>query len=263
MPDALLTASGVQAGYRTKQILFGLDFEIAQGEVVALLGANGSGKSTALNTVSGFVRPSAGSIRFDGQEIAGLPPHKIFKRGIIQVSQARDLFPDMTVEDNLKLGAWVRGSAADADLDAVCASFPRLAERRRQAVGLMSGGEQQMVAIGRALMGQPKLLLLDEPSGGLAPAVRRRDRHHHGGPQGARHHDVDHRAEHQAGAHGRRPLPHPARRQGRPSPRHARRHGHRGGDRPQHLSVTLSGPRAGRMGLGLFRGVSTRRSALP
>jgi branched-chain amino acid transport system ATP-binding protein len=170
MPDALLTASGVQAGYRTKQILFGLDFAIAPGEVVALLGANGSGKSTALNTVSGFVKPSAGSIRFEGQEIAGLAPHRIFKRGIIQVSQARDLFPDMTVEDNLKLGAWVRGSATDADLDAVCASFPRLAERRRQAVGLMSGGEQQMVAIGRALMGRPKLLLLDEPSGGLAPA---------------------------------------------------------------------------------------------
>jgi branched-chain amino acid transport system ATP-binding protein len=170
MPEALLIARGIEAGYRTKQILFGVDFWIAPGEVVALLGANGSGKSTALNTVSGFVRPWAGSIRFADHEIAGQPPHRIFKRGIVQVSQARDLFGDMSVEDNLKLGAWVSGGTADADLDQVYASFPRLAERRRQAVRLMSGGEQQMVAIGRALMGRPKLLLLDEPSGGLAPA---------------------------------------------------------------------------------------------
>ncbi len=170
MPEPLLIAHGVEAGYRNKQILFGVDFTIAPGEVVALLGANGSGKSTALNTVSGFVRPWAGSIRFDGAEIAGSPPHRIFRRGIIQVSQARDLFPDMSVEDNLRLGAWVRGAEIEADLDAICTSFPRLGERRRQPVRLMSGGEQQMVAIGRALMGRPKLLLLDEPSGGLAPA---------------------------------------------------------------------------------------------
>src|SRR5258706_15404107 len=166
MPEPLLIAHGVEAGYRNKQILFGVDFNIAQGEVVALLGANGSGKSTALNTVSGFVRPWAGSIRFDGAEIAGGPPHRIFRRGIIQVSQARDLFPDMSVEDNLRLGAWVRGAEVEADLAAVCASFPRLAERRRQAVRLMSRGEQQKVAIGRALMGPPKLLLLRQPSGG-------------------------------------------------------------------------------------------------
>ena len=170
MPEALLTVHDVEAGYAKKQILFGVDVTIAPGEVVALLGANGSGKSTVLNAISGFVRPWAGSIRFDGAEIAGEPPHRIFRRGVIQVSQARDLFPDMTVEDNLRLGAWVRGEAADASLEAVCASFPRLAERRRQPVRLMSGGEQQMVAIGRALMGGPKLLLLDEPSGGLAPA---------------------------------------------------------------------------------------------
>jgi branched-chain amino acid transport system ATP-binding protein len=168
--EPLLAARGVEAGYRRRQILFGVSFDIAPGEVVALLGANGSGKSTALNTVSGFVRPSAGSIRFDGAEIAGSPPHLVFRRGIIQVSQARDLFPDMSVEDNLRLGAWVRGGAIDADLEAVCAAFPRLAERRRQPVRQMSGGEQQMVAIGRALMGRPKLLLLDEPSGGLSPA---------------------------------------------------------------------------------------------
>jgi len=170
MVEPLLAARGVAAGYRRRQILFGVDFDIAPGEVVALLGANGSGKSTALNTVSGFVQPWSGSIRFDGTEIAGTAPHRIFRHGVIQVSQARDLFPDMSVEDNLRLGAWVRGTEIGSDLDAVCAVFPRLAERRRQAVRLMSGGEQQMVAIGRALMGRPKLLLLDEPSGGLAPA---------------------------------------------------------------------------------------------
>ncbi|MGH7126493.1 MAG: ABC transporter ATP-binding protein [Stellaceae bacterium] len=170
MPEPLIAATGIEAGYPNKQILFGVDFTIAEGEVVALLGANGSGKSTALNTVSGFVRPWAGSIRFNGAEIAGLPPHEIFRRGIIQVSQARDLFADMSVEENLRLGAWVRRGDEAALLDGVYASFPRLAERRTQAVRLMSGGEQQMVALGRALMGRPELLLLDEPSGGLAPA---------------------------------------------------------------------------------------------
>jgi branched-chain amino acid transport system ATP-binding protein len=170
MPEALLIVRGIEAGYATKQILFGVDLAVAVGEVVALLGANGSGKSTALNTLSGFVRPWAGSIRFGGDEIAGRKPHQIFRRGIIQVSQARDLFGDMSVEENLRLGAAVRGGAIPALLETVYGSFPRLAERKRQAVRLMSGGEQQMVALGRALMGQPKLLLLDEPSGGLAPA---------------------------------------------------------------------------------------------
>jgi len=170
MPETVLAATGVEAGYSNKQILFGLDFWIAEGEVVALLGANGSGKSTALNTVSGFVRPWAGSIRFGGSEISGVPPHEIFRRGIIQVSQSRDLFADMSVEENLRLGACVRRGDEAALLEGVYASFPRLAERRSQPVSLLSGGEQQMVALGRALMGRPRLLLLDEPSGGLAPA---------------------------------------------------------------------------------------------
>jgi len=170
MPETLLTANGIEAGYPNKQILFGIDFTISAGEVVALLGANGSGKSTALNTLSGFVRPWAGSIRFDGAEISGRPPHEMFRRGVIQVSQARDLFADMSVEENLRLGARVRRGDEAALLEDVYASFPRLSERWRQPVRLMSGGEQQMVAISRALMGRPKLLLLDEPSGGLAPA---------------------------------------------------------------------------------------------
>ncbi|MCC6468617.1 MAG: ABC transporter ATP-binding protein [Alphaproteobacteria bacterium] len=169
MPEEMLVAKGVEAGYPNKQILFGVDFSVGRSEVVALLGANGSGKSTALNTISGFVRPLAGSIRFDGAEIAGMPPHQIFRRGVIQVSQARDLFPDMTVEENLLLGAWVRGGETATLLEGLYRSFPRLAERKTQMVRLMSGGEQQMVAIGRALMGRPKILLLDEPSGGLAP----------------------------------------------------------------------------------------------
>jgi branched-chain amino acid transport system ATP-binding protein len=170
MPDALLAVRGVEAGYSSRQILFGVDLDIMAGEAVALLGANGSGKSTLLNTLSGFVRPRQGSIRLGGEELAGLSPHRIFRRGIVQVSQARDLFPEMSVEENLRLGAWTRGGDTTRLLQSVYASFPRLAERRTQMVQLMSGGEQQMVAIGRALMSQPRVLLLDEPSGGLAPA---------------------------------------------------------------------------------------------
>jgi branched-chain amino acid transport system ATP-binding protein len=170
MPDALLTARGIEAGYGGRQILFGVDLDVMSGEAVALLGANGSGKSTLLNTLSGFVRPRRGSIRLEGRELTGLPPHRVFRRGVVQVSQARDLFPEMSVEENLRLGAWTRGGDVSRLLQSVYASFPRLAERRTQMVQLMSGGEQQMVAIGRALMSQPRLLLLDEPSGGLAPA---------------------------------------------------------------------------------------------
>ncbi len=164
----LLAVEGLVAGYGRLPVLRGVDFGVGAGEVVALLGANGSGKSTALNTISGFIRPMEGRIRLAGEEIGGRPPHWTFRRGVVQVSQARDLFPDMSVEDNLRLGAAVRGDAR-AGVERAYRLFPRLAERRRQTVRTMSGGEQQMVAIGRALASEPRLLLLDEPSGGLAP----------------------------------------------------------------------------------------------
>ena len=171
MPDALLSVRGVEAGYASRQILFGVDLDVFVGEVVALLGANGSGKSTLLNVLSGFVRPRRGSILLDGVELAGLPPHRTFRRGIVQVSQARDLFPEMSVEENLRLGAWTKRGDAARLLEGIYASFPRLSERRGQMVRLMSGGEQQMVAIGRALLTNPRVMILDEATEGLAPRI--------------------------------------------------------------------------------------------
>ena len=168
--ESLLTVEGLHVSYGTKEVLHGIDYRISEREVVAVLGANGSGKSTSLNTISGFVAPSSGRIVFDGEDIINLPAHKIFRHGIIQVSQSRDLFPELTVEHNLRLGATIRNRGdAEENLERVFEYFPRLSQRRSQLARTLSGGEQQMVAIGRAVMGKPRLLLLDEPSGGLAP----------------------------------------------------------------------------------------------
>lgn len=169
-PDPLLCVAGLHVSYGTKEILHGIGYEVCEGEVVAVLGANGSGKSTSLNAISGFVVPTSGSIRFDGIDMAGMAAHRIFRLGVVQVSQSRDLFPDLSVEQNLRLGATVRNrDGLQQQLERVFHYFPRLLERRNQQTRTLSGGEQQMVAIGRAVMARPRLLLLDEPSGGLSP----------------------------------------------------------------------------------------------
>ena len=169
--EAGLVVRDLEVAYGKSHILRGVSFDVHPGEVVAILGANGVGKTTVLNAISGFVKPARGQIRLHGEDISRLQPHEVHGRGVIQVSQTRDLFPDLTVEDNLRLGA-VRGKGGpvvEAQLEGVFRSFPRLLERRGQHTCTLSGGEQQMVSIGRAVMGRPQVLLLDEPSGGLAP----------------------------------------------------------------------------------------------
>jgi branched-chain amino acid transport system ATP-binding protein len=153
-------------------VLRDVNLELSGSEVLGILGANGAGKTTLLNTLSGFLHPSSGSISMFGERIEGLAPHSIVRRGLVHVSQERDLFTNLTVLDNLRMGAFARGSdKIEANLARVFDYFPRLAERRHQVAGTMSGGEQQMLAIGRALMTEPRVLLLDEPSAGLAPVI--------------------------------------------------------------------------------------------
>jgi branched-chain amino acid transport system ATP-binding protein len=167
--DPVLDVAGLDARYGKVTALRDVSFSIREGEVVTLLGANGSGKTTLLNTICGFIAPAAGRITLSGRQVGGLAPHALVHLGISQVSQGRDLFPAMSVMDNLRLG-FVRGHGTEeAGLAKVLACFPRLDERRTQQVGTLSGGEQQMVAIGRAMMAFPRILLLDEPSAGLAP----------------------------------------------------------------------------------------------
>ena len=171
--SAMLELSGVSAGYGSFQALFNVSLEIAAGEAVAVIGANGAGKSTLLRAISKLIEPSAGEIRLEGRSLATVPAHQIIDLGLSQVPEHRRLFPRLTVEENLRMGAFPAAARAHyaERLDMVYALFPRMKERRHQAAGTLSGGEQQMCAIGRALMSGPKLLLLDEPSAGLAPVI--------------------------------------------------------------------------------------------
>jgi branched-chain amino acid transport system ATP-binding protein len=167
----LLDVEDLQVRYGAITAIKGISFTVRDGEIVALLGANGAGKTTTQKTVSGMLRPAAGSITFDGQRIDGIPPHHLIELGICHVPEGRRVFPRMTVEENLVMGAF-RFRSPDQDLLAhVLDLFPRLKERFGQQGGTLSGGEQQMLAIGRALMGKPRMLLLDEPSMGLAPLI--------------------------------------------------------------------------------------------
>ncbi|MGZ4508357.1 MAG: ABC transporter ATP-binding protein [Blastococcus sp.] len=167
----LLDVVDLEVRYGSIAAIKGISFHVDEGEIVALLGANGAGKTTTQKAVSGMLRPSAGSITFAGQRIDGIPPHELINLGVCHVPEGRHVFPRMTVEENLVMGAF-RFRSPDQDLLAeVLDMFPRLKERFAQQAGTLSGGEQQMLAIGRALMGKPRLLLLDEPSMGLAPLV--------------------------------------------------------------------------------------------
>jgi branched-chain amino acid transport system ATP-binding protein len=169
----LLEVAGLDVHYGHIHALRGVSLAVREGEIVTLIGANGAGKTTTLKTISGLLRPSGGAIRYRGEDIARLPPDEIVRRGISQSPEGRKIFANLSVRENLDLGAYIRRDkdGVQRDLARVFALFPRLRERARQAGGTLSGGEQQMLAIGRALMSAPRLLLLDEPSLGLAPLL--------------------------------------------------------------------------------------------
>ena len=170
--EQILKVSDINVYYGAIHAIKGVSFEVNPGEIVTLIGANGAGKSTTLQTISGLLHSRTGSIEFLGESLMGIPAHKIVAKGLAQVPEGRRIFLQMTVEENLQMGAYTRsGAGIDQDLEKVYTYFPRLMERRRQIAGTLSGGEQQMLAMGRALMSRPKLLMLDEPSMGLAPIL--------------------------------------------------------------------------------------------
>ena len=170
---ALLEVRNITVAYGGIQAVRDLSLDVAEGEMVCLIGANGAGKTTTLKAISGLLAPAGGTIRFDGQTISGLAPHTVAKRGLALVPEGRGIFPRMSVAENLLMGAYCRNDAGEVqrDIERIYNLLPRLAERRQQIAGLLSGGEQQMLALGRAMMARPRLLLLDEPSMGLAPLM--------------------------------------------------------------------------------------------
>lgn len=172
--EPLLKLENVHVYYGAIHALKGISLQVAQGQIVTLIGANGAGKSTTLRAVTGLVRPRSGSIRLEGREMVGMRPHHIVQAGVAMVPEGRRIFPNLTVAENLLMGAYHRSDreGVQADLERVYRLFPRLRERRHQSGGTLSGGEQQMLAVGRALMSNPRILCLDEPSLGLAPALR-------------------------------------------------------------------------------------------
>ncbi|MEK5444626.1 MULTISPECIES: ABC transporter ATP-binding protein [unclassified Fredinandcohnia] len=167
----MLNVENLQAFYGNAQALEDINFTLNEGEIVCLIGNNGAGKSTTLMSISGIVKQKKGTIIFNGEDITRLPPHQIVSRGIIQVPEGRRIFTTLTVEENLKLGGFLKRKVTKSRIEEIYSIFPRLKERRNQLGGSLSGGEQQMLAIGRAMIGEPKLLMLDEPSLGLAPQI--------------------------------------------------------------------------------------------